>query len=516
MKYLQKFPSKGDYVTSIEGGFKTHATPNVSLIGGGGAVKYDITAITPTKNASFWSSIEPSDWHHNDGYITIQECGLISSNTYSTTQDVIRYLNDVDNQGTIIVVPNESGSGYVNKDDPTDETVYIDDEKMFAYSINSWTYYSEVHLNNGVWTDDSGNTMTDVTETYGGYTPSDYYNEKYVLSMDDGSGNTLYYVACVRLNEYQQTSNGSISFTNDDNIDWSWFNGTVGQEAVKNNPYKSSVTNLKLKNLTLSGETFQQFANYTNAESIDLSTIKTNGLISLRNAFQKCNKLKRIDVSRINFSNVDDLGGMFADCKVLEYVNAEKIDTSHITKDLPMFYNCNVLPKIDVSTWDTSKASGFTGIFCDCYEITEAKVDNWDTSNAISFKNMFVRAYKLGNVNMSNWRTPKLKDMSLMFYTCPSMTEIDLSTFDTSKVTTMQNMFYADLGKVWALETIKFGGGFKIQEGCNTAGMFSTNQTNRYPNLKTIYAVGVDEYTLNIIKTRLGTALVDRITFITE
>lgn len=183
------------------------------------------------------------------------------------------------------------------------------------------------------------------------------------------------------------------------------------------------------------------FDKCTNLTSLDVSNFDTSKVIKMNYMFDNCSNLTSLDLSNFDTSNVNDMRYMFYNCPKLNLLNLSNFDTSNVTDMNSMFFNCRNLNSLDLSNFETSKVIDMGSMFRWCYDLTSIDVTNFDTSNVNNMSNMFDECIGLTTLNLSNFDTSNVEEMAYMFSECSSLTSLDLSNFDTSKVINMNSMF---------------------------------------------------------------------------
>ena len=191
----------------------------------------------------------------------------------------------------------------------------------------------------------------------------------------------------------------------------------------------------------LNADCTYMFSQFSNIESIDLSTVRSDNPTNLSYMFNYNNKLKTVDISSFNNTKVTSMYRMFYNCTSLETINFGSFNTSNVTSMQEMFYKCYALKTIDLSSFDTSNVTNMADMFNSCYSLTELDLSNWTTGVNANLSGMFAGCSSLESINLNNFNTSNVINMSSMFSNCRSLTSLDLKSFNIIKVTSTASMF---------------------------------------------------------------------------
>ena len=135
------------------------------------------------------------------------------------------------------------------------------------------------------------------------------------------------------------------------------------------------------------------FAGFENMLSIEWNNvITTRNLISVRQMFAGCERLKTIDLSSFDVSNVKYMECMFSTCKQLEEIKWFKFNTANVEDVSYMFTNCHSLRSVDLSGFDTSSLRKCVEMFNRCAVLRAVNLGNWTpnkTGKELNIENMF-------------------------------------------------------------------------------------------------------------------------------
>ena len=159
--------------------------------------------------------------------------------------------------------------------------------------------------------------------------------------------------------------------------------GTVMSD-VPWHPYREDIISVVTTPGASVDNCFDLFRQCYNLVSIDLSTLNTENVRSMKNMFLYCPKLESIDLSGIDTSGVTDMDYMFSGCTALKTVELSGFDTSGLFKMGGMFENCSSLESVDLSGFrlGESFASDSDSIFSGCTSLKEIKI-NSEVANKI-------------------------------------------------------------------------------------------------------------------------------------
>ncbi len=125
------------------------------------------------------------------------------------------------------------------------------------------------------------------------------------------------------------------------------------------------------------------FMGFSNATSMNLSNLDTNGVITMASMFNGCSSLISLDVSNFDTSNVTKMASMFNNCSSLTSLDLSNFDTSKVTTMSTMFTNCSSLTKLSLCSFDTSNVTNMTNMFNGTAALKYVYVGpNWTTESA--------------------------------------------------------------------------------------------------------------------------------------
>lgn len=241
-----------------------------------------------------------------------------------------------------------------------------------------------------------------------------------------------------------------------------------GLESVDISSFDTSqVTNMKA-----------MFKTCNNLEDIRFgSKFTTVAVKDMKEMFSACYALTQLDLNSFDTSSVTDMEKMFANCTGLQSIElGENFDTQNVTTMYEMFMGCEKLEALDLGgKFDTSNVTSMEDMFFSCKSLTSLTLpETFNTANVTTMKNMFRNCASLTSLTLPEaFNTANVTNMHDMFSNNPKLQVIDLSqaNFDTSRVTDMGYMF-ADC---FALQTLKLGGHFDLQNVKDLGGLFQNN-----------------------------------------
>lgn len=99
-------------------------------------------------------------------------------------------------------------------------------------------------------------------------------------------------------------------------------------------------------------DTSYWFKSFVNLNSIDLSNLSANNVVSMKSMFDGCTNLSELNLNLSlteSTGNVVDMSRMFALCSSLEKLNLETLYTRSVQNQSEMFVGCDRLSEISVS-----------------------------------------------------------------------------------------------------------------------------------------------------------------------
>lgn len=194
--------------------------------------------------------------------------------------------------------------------------------------------------------------------------------------------------------------------------------------------------------IKLNPESSSLFANFYNANLIDLSYVDTTKVINMWSIFFGCEKAAEIDISSFRTPNLKRMYRMFQNCKSLKSLDLNNFDTSQVDNFVGIFLGCESLLDLRIEKLNTSKAISMLSMFSNCKSLKTLNVSNFNTSNVKNMQYMFESCISLEKLNISNFDTSNVNRMDGMFEYCTTLEELDLSNFNTSRVISISVMFH--------------------------------------------------------------------------
>ena len=163
---------------------------------------------------------------------------------------------------------------------------------------------------------------------------------------------------------------------------------------------------------------------------------------SCEDMFKNCTTIEEIkNIENLHTENVITMKNMFNKCEKLKSIDLRYFDTSKVTDLTQMFYGCNSLSKLDFSCWDTKNLEIINYLVCSCINITNINMKNFNTSNVKQAESVFQSCVSLTYIDLSSFNTENIEILENMFNNCQNLKVLDLSSFDTKNVTNMKYLF---------------------------------------------------------------------------
>ncbi len=215
------------------------------------------------------------------------------------------------------------------------------------------------------------------------------------------------------------------------------------------------------------------FAQFSAANSFDLTNLNTSTVTNMSAMFWGCSKITSLDVSGLDTNSVTNMSHMFRGCSklktlVLKTEDKRNFKTGSVTTMLRMFAGCSVLTALDVSNFNTEKVTSMKHMFAACGKLTELDLSAFHTPEVSTMAYMFSGSTTLANVTMTDFSNEKLTHINQMFNQCTALKSVWLTNFNTSKV---KNMYYLFSG-CSNLETIYVSDTFVTSSVEDSRGMF--------------------------------------------
>ena len=209
------------------------------------------------------------------------------------------------------------------------------------------------------------------------------------------------------------------------------------------------------------------FANCSQMQTIDLSTLKTNNVNDMSNMFAKCSNLTEvIGTNNWDTSKVTTMKYMFDTASKITIVDFSNCDMRAVTttnnmlvygyklktfkfgktssalqNTSQMFQWCNQLSELDLNNIDMTGVTNSERMFYDNNSLQELDMSWVDMPNNTTMQQMFTNCYALKKLDLRNCTIPKVKNMSSCFWGLRTLKYLDIRNMDFKSVTTYTNMF---------------------------------------------------------------------------
>ena len=231
-----------------------------------------------------------------------------------------------------------------------------------------------------------------------------------------------------------QGSMGDRNYTANWELSRYTFNSTTGElkllwgEFNKNNKWGDEVTPLSVTSVTatdevsFTGDCTQLFYGFENCTSMDLNSVNTSEVTSMRNMFTGCCSLTSLDLSNWDTGNVTDMYCMFLQCHHLDSLNLSNFNTAKVTNMALMFDNGKKLKTLNVSGWDTGNVTEMYNLFCSCSSLKTLDLTGWSAGKANTMMSMFAGCDSLTTIYADrDWNIGNSTNSVGMFGSCTSL-----------------------------------------------------------------------------------------------
>ena len=176
--------------------------------------------------------------------------------------------------------------------------------------------------------------------------------------------------------------------------------------------------------------------------SLDLSTFKTDNVITMKRMFEHQCALSDLNVNGWNTSLVEDMSYMFTKTSSLEKVDLSNWKNESCMDFSYMFYYTGA-KEIDLTNFNTDNATTMLYMFAEAYRLETIDMSSFNTENVTDFGNMFFHTFNIYAINgLKSFDTSNATRFRSMFNRCDAVVELDCSGFDVSASTNCQYMFY--------------------------------------------------------------------------
>ena len=195
----------------------------------------------------------------------------------------------------------------------------------------------------------------------------------------------------------------------------------------------ADVTSVTATNeVSFTGDCSNMFTGFYNCTSMDLNSVNTDNVTSMKMLFTGCAKLTSIDLSNWNTSNVTDMYGLFLQCNSLDSLDLSNFNTSKVTDMSYMFDHCMKLKKLNVSGWDTGNVTEMPALFSCCYCLKTLDLSGWSAGKVTKMYSMFAANDSLTTIYADrDWNIPNSTSSSGMFAGCTSLVGGKGTTYDS-------------------------------------------------------------------------------------
>jgi surface protein len=205
---------------------------------------------------------------------------------------------------------------------------------------------------------------------------------------------------------FTKTTNFDI-YINDKKVDYS-------KEVIFPKYGEIKVTYALIQNINMEN----MFKDISSLLSVDMVTDKNLKILSMKNAFDNCEKLKEFSIKGFDTTEINSLQNLFYNTKI-ESLSNFNISTTNV-EDMSYLFSNTYLTSIDLSYLSTNKVLNMSHMFAGSSSLTYLNIDNFDTSNVIDMSNMFYGCSSLITINQ-NLDTSAVTNMSGMFEGCEQL-----------------------------------------------------------------------------------------------
>ncbi|MBR5638706.1 MAG: BspA family leucine-rich repeat surface protein [Muribaculaceae bacterium] len=245
------------------------------------------------------------------------------------------------------------------------------------------------------------------------------YDENHINSVyariDHGPNNPGYFTDANALPRYTfDSATGALS------LNWGEFNKDAkwGDDV----PPLSVISVTATDEVSFTGDCTQLFYGFENCTSMDLNSVNTSEVTSMRNMFTGCVSLTSLDLSNWDTGNVTDMYCMFLQCNHLDSLNLSNFNTANVTNMALMFDGCKKLKSLNVSGWDTGNVTEMYNLFCSCSSLKTLDLSGWSAGNATQLMSMFALCDSLTTIYADrDWNIWSNANSSGMFGSCTSL-----------------------------------------------------------------------------------------------
>ncbi|MCR4609749.1 MAG: BspA family leucine-rich repeat surface protein [Eubacterium sp.] len=238
-----------------------------------------------------------------------------------------------------------------------------------------------------------------------------------------------------------------------------------------------------LKNLTLGAgftcenntETYDTFNGCKALETLDISMMRSDSLITAQNMFQNCESLTTLTLGEgFTCDKVDVMQNMFNGCKAIENLDLHMMTGKAVTNISGMFTNCNKLRKLNMHNFEGGNLTSFQQWFSGKTVLEDIDLTSLDSRSATTTYQMFYNCRKLTKILLGeNFTCSNVTTMQEMFHHCDSLKSIDLSHLNSSSLTNASKLLW----NCGSLTSVTFGPEFTCEnvtdmncffEGCSS------------------------------------------------
>lgn len=253
---------------------------------------------------------------------------------------------------------------------------------------------------------------------------------------------------------YYTLSDGVLTISNEA-ISENYFNSRISPPSSAASPFAeevvSATTSVVFTGNVMPASMYYWFYNFTNLKNINFNNLETKYTIFTPYLFTGSG-LESIDISSLNFQNI---------------LSASR-----------MFYRSNSLKTINASGVSLLTATNLYGMFSENAELEEINLTGFSAPETISINYMFSNNPKLKSVDLTGFNAPKATNMSYMFYNCTAIETIKLPDFQSTEIVSIAHAF-SGLPSLQCLDLSSFSFG-KVDFGKqdNYISFFGSNSTD--------------------------------------
>ena len=152
------------------------------------------------------------------------------------------------------------------------------------------------------------------------------------------------------------------------------------------------------------------FTEVKNLISVDMISTENCSLLTIEQAFEKCEDLIDFSIQGFITKNLTSLKSLFSSTSLSE-IHFEDFDSSSVT-DMSYMFSKTKMKNLELNFLSTINVVNMEHMFSHCTDLISLDISNFDIQNLKSMKNMFTHLESISYLNLENLDLKNVEEMS--------------------------------------------------------------------------------------------------------